>query len=104
MNDSERTPSKQAKLKLKSFHKRQMFVKAIKNLFDFKYVKQKSYKGSGSGGNGEKYGSFTYNIETIKKYWCKLFGWRKIGGSRQFNKQQLPGKLILIHKKYYRIC
>ena len=59
--------------------------------------------GSGSGGNGEKSGSFTYTLESIKKYWSGRWGWGKRHTTKIFSKSQLIGKVVLIYGKRYRI-
>lgn len=114
--NNERTPSNTKRLRLKGFHKRQILVKAIKNLFVFKAQKpRKEIHGSGSGGNRNIIGSFSYVVESIKKTTYKVFYYKRSFHdltvhkhyrkfTKTFNKQQLPGKLILIGKKYYRIC
>lgn len=105
--NNERTPSNTKKLKLKSFHKRQIFVRAIKNLLSFRPEKpRKEIHGSGSGGSGEVVGSFSYILkainQTIKEDWP--FDSHHKEFTKIFNKQQFPGKLILINGKYFRIC
>ena len=105
--NNQRTPSNIKRLKLKGFHRRQILVKAIKNLFAFKAEKpRKEHTGSGSGGNGEVVGFFHYILKEVKAtgiYYHSGDSYKKTIG-QHFNKQQLPGKLILIGKKYYRIC
>ncbi len=103
--NNKRTPSNTKRLRLKGFHKRQILVKAIKNLFVFKPKKpKKEHNGSGSGGNGEVKGYFHYLIEEVKTTGYRNGNYYKKTTGYSCNKQQLPGKLILINKKYYRIC
>lgn len=108
--NNERTSSNVKRLKLKGFHKRQILVKAIKNLFAFKAEKpKKEPHGSGSGGNGEVIGCFSYVVESIEDtveegyYYKPYFHKYNKKFTKTFNRQQLPGKLILINGKYFRI-
>lgn len=103
--NNQRTPSNIKRLKLKGFHKRQILVKAIKNLFAFRIEKpRKEPTGSGSGGNSEVQGSFSYKLEEVEATGYRNYKFYKKRIGQTFNKQQLLGKLILIGKKYYRIC
>lgn len=104
--NNERTPENQKRLKLKGFHKRKIIVKAIKNFFDFRPTKPgRKIVGSGSGGNGEVDGCFSYLIEEVKAtgYNSRTGEAYKKTSGYQCRRQQLPGKLILIDKKYFRI-
>lgn len=104
MNDSERTPSKKAKLKLKSFFKRNLVIKKIISLLDCKTDHRITIQGSGSaGGKGDITANRMYVLEAIKSthYIGHVREKRQI--TRWFNKPQLKGKLILIKCEYYRI-
>lgn len=97
--NNERTPSDIKRLKLKGFHKRQILVKVIKSFLDCKTPKQEVIQGVGSY-HYYTDSEFCYVLEEVKS---GIFAIKKTI-SKRFNKQQLPGKLILINGEYYRIC
>lgn len=109
MNSFGRTVSNKIKLRIKSFHRRIIFVEAIKNLLSCKVERSdKPHNYGGSGGNGEVKGSFTYLLEELKatggysssfgrqQSFKKTFQWT-------FNKSQLVGKVVVFSKMKYRI-
>ena len=102
-----RTENNKVKLRLKAFHRRVMAIGIVRSLLDCDAVLLPPINsGSGSGGNGEVKGSFTYLLEELK-----ASGWRVNTLPREykktfqwtFNRSQLIGKLVIVGGIRYRI-
>ena len=103
MNCAGRTPDNKARLRLKGFHKRTIPIKILRAHLDCDVKPLPINEGSGSGGNGEVTGSFTYTLEEIKyvdPIYSNLYRKRI---NQIFNKSQLIGKVVPVYGKQYRI-
>ena len=67
MSNHGRTEDNKSRLRLKMFHKRSISIETVMSDLDCNVKSLPVNPGSGSGGNGEKSGSFTYHLESMKK-------------------------------------
>ena len=104
MNCFGRTSNNKERLRLKGFHRRNIIVGVEESSLDCDVKPLPVNPGSSSGGKGDRSGSFTYRLETLKKvYRGRYLGWCKQAITQVFNRSQLIGKVMLICGVRYRI-